>query len=159
MDIRNLNSQKKGLEYSMCPDIIKLDEERQELFLRLYQTGKDRKILENHLKETSLEYVQIYTALLESRRESFEKIQKRKGDRILKDSMKRFIKELSEMKGEPCVSETDSCLICAQYCRTISFGCGHKSVCPECAFKILSERKPKCPMCREDIKQAFRVFE
>lgn len=154
-----LTRQKKELEYKLSPEIKKLDEERHSLFLRLYQIGKDRKTLENSLKETSLEYLQIYTGLLESRRESFEKTQKRKGDRILKNSMKQFIKELSEIKGEPSVSETDSCLICTEYCKTISFGCGHKSVCPECAFKILSERKPKCPMCREDIKQAFRVFE
>jgi len=159
MDRISLDSRKKGLEYSLCPDIIKLDEERTQLFLRLYEIGKDRKNLENNLKETSLEYLQVCTGVLESRRESFEKTQKRKGDRIFKDKMKNFIKELSEMKGEPCLSENDSCLICAEYSKTISFGCGHKSVCPECAFKILSERKPICPMCREDIKQAFRVFE
>lgn len=159
MDRISLDSRKKGLEYSLCPDIIKLDEERTQLFLRLYEIGKDRKNLENNLKETSLEYLQVCTGVLESRRESFEKTQKRKGDRIFKDKMKNFIKELSEMKGEPSLSENDSCLICTEYSKTISFGCGHKSVCPECALKILSERKPICPMCREDIKQAFRVFE
>ena len=44
------------------------------------------------------------------------------------------------------------CSICFENTPTILFSCNHLFCCFECVLKIIEEYKPKCPVCREEIK-------
>jgi hypothetical protein len=47
---------------------------------------------------------------------------------------------------------TFHCSICFENTPTILFSCNHLFCCFDCVLKIIEEYKPKCPVCRDEIK-------
>lgn len=47
---------------------------------------------------------------------------------------------------------TFHCSICYENTPTILFSCNHLFCCFDCVLKIIEEYKPKCPVCRDEIK-------
>ena len=51
------------------------------------------------------------------------------------------------------------CTICIDEIATIAFiPCGHKKTCKQCSDTLI-KNKQKCPICRQAIKEAIRIFE
>ena len=147
------------IEYRSLPEFKQLDDERTRIFEQLHELQKMRKQYQLKLLATNPEYLQVCNKIKDKRQENIANREVRFSSHVSKKILKRNIKELSEMKCEPPSADNESCLVCSENSKIISFQCGHKSVCPKCALKIMNERKPICPICREEIKQAFRVFE
>jgi hypothetical protein len=66
--------------------------------------------------------------------------------------------------GEPKAPDgATTCSICMERPRCVAWTpCGHRSVCKTCARDLVAEnthRKPRCPVCREEVTGAVEVFD
>ena len=51
------------------------------------------------------------------------------------------------------------CAVCLNNARTKMFRpCGHMCVCDDCCESLLAMQSPQCPMCRQYVTEAFKVF-
>ncbi len=70
--------------------------------------------------------------------------------------------DLSRLQGEDkkAAENQESCIICLENERVVVYNyCGHLKFCIKCTKQLFSDEiKPKCPMCREVIESATRVY-
>ncbi|KAF9689976.1 hypothetical protein SADUNF_Sadunf01G0148100 [Salix dunnii] len=58
------------------------------------------------------------------------------------------------------VPDGQLCVICLTRRRRSAFiPCGHLACCHICAISVESEASPKCPLCRQAVRNSIRVFE
>ena len=50
------------------------------------------------------------------------------------------------------------CVICKKNARIIANRCGHKVLCRDCFFDLLSQPKAQCPICKVSLKHKSYVF-
>ncbi len=60
------------------------------------------------------------------------------------------------------ISEADLCSVCMRFkksCAVIHGATGHMCVCTRCANTILKQKAtPNCPICKQPIEMAVRIF-
>ncbi|GAU32971.1 hypothetical protein TSUD_358380 [Trifolium subterraneum] len=58
------------------------------------------------------------------------------------------------------VPDGQLCVICLmRRRRSVFIPCGHLVCCQGCAISVESEVAPKCPVCRQEIRDSVRIFE
>lgn len=58
------------------------------------------------------------------------------------------------------VPDGQLCVICVMRRRRSAFiPCGHLVCCQGCAIAVEREVAPKCPVCRQEIRNSVRIFE
>jgi hypothetical protein len=58
------------------------------------------------------------------------------------------------------VPDGQLCVICLmRRRRSVFIPCGHLVCCQGCAMSVESEVAPKCPVCRQEIRDSVRIFE
>ncbi len=69
--------------------------------------------------------------------------------------------ELSDSDENDVHSTDNACVVCMVNKRIVVLQCGHRQLCAACTVTLLrgQQSSQKCPTCREQIAQAFRVFE
>ncbi|PWA76710.1 E3 Ubiquitin ligase [Artemisia annua] len=68
--------------------------------------------------------------------------------------------EAAEDVADGDVPEGQLCVICLLRQRRSAFvPCGHLVCCPRCALSVERETSPKCPVCRQAIRNSVRIYE
>ncbi|CAN0906954.1 E3 ubiquitin-protein ligase SPL2 [Linum grandiflorum] len=71
--------------------------------------------------------------------------------------------EISEVESDEDVGEVEDgqlCVICLTRRRRSAFiPCGHLVCCQNCAISVEREASPKCPLCRQLIRNSIRIFD
>lgn len=58
------------------------------------------------------------------------------------------------------VPDGQLCVICLmRRRRSVFIPCGHLVCCQGCAISVEGEVSPKCPVCRQEIRDSVRIFE
>ncbi|KAK6914688.1 hypothetical protein RJ641_019805 [Dillenia turbinata] len=58
------------------------------------------------------------------------------------------------------VPDGELCVICLMRRRCCAFiPCGHLVCCQSCAFSVEVERTPKCPVCRQPVRNSMRIYD
>lgn len=58
------------------------------------------------------------------------------------------------------VPDGQLCVICLmRRRRSVFIPCGHLVCCQGCAISVESEVAPKCPVCRQEVRDSVRIFE
>ncbi|RYQ88718.1 hypothetical protein Ahy_B09g095750 isoform C [Arachis hypogaea] len=58
------------------------------------------------------------------------------------------------------IADGQLCVICLmRRRRSVFVPCGHLVCCQGCAISVEREVAPKCPVCRQEIRQSVRIFE
>ena len=58
------------------------------------------------------------------------------------------------------VPDGQLCVICLmRRRRSVFIPCGHLVCCQGCAISVEREVAPKCPVCRQEIRDSVRIFE
>lgn len=58
------------------------------------------------------------------------------------------------------VPDGQLCVICLmRRRRSVFIPCGHLVCCQGCAISVEGEVLPKCPVCRQEIRDSVRIFE
>uniref|UniRef100_A0A0C9QP68 RING-type E3 ubiquitin transferase n=1 Tax=Wollemia nobilis TaxID=56998 RepID=A0A0C9QP68_9CONI len=65
---------------------------------------------------------------------------------------------LDEESGD--VPDGQLCVVCLMRRRRSAFiPCGHHVCCPRCANLVERESNPKCPVCRQDVRNSVRIYD
>jgi len=70
--------------------------------------------------------------------------------------LSKFLKKLRRIQDEK--TSENPCYICLEHSPVIVFSCGHKRTCAGCSLIVLRQGKV-CPLCKEEIVSATRVWE
>lgn len=58
------------------------------------------------------------------------------------------------------VPEGELCVICLMRRRRSAFvPCGHRVCCHYCAISVAREGTPRCPVCRQEIRNSLRIYD
>lgn len=64
----------------------------------------------------------------------------------------------AEESGE--VADGELCVVCLMRRRRSAFvPCGHLVCCQRCALSVEREASPKCPVCRQPIRNSVRIYD
>jgi len=75
-----------------------------------------------------------------------------------RDPLSSCLEKLSAIIDTPIIEgEEDSCCVCVENKAVIVFNCGHKKTCAGCSISLINGNR-KCPVCREGIVFATKVF-
>ncbi|CAK7356523.1 unnamed protein product [Dovyalis caffra] len=70
------------------------------------------------------------------------------------------VSQIDEDEEAGDVPDGQLCVICLMRRRRSAFiPCGHLACCHSCAISVESEVSPKCPLCRQAIRNSIRIFE
>ena len=66
---------------------------------------------------------------------------------------------LPRAPGGPAAAVEDECVVCLERGRDhVLLPCGHLCVCEACALQVQGGPTPVCPLCRQGVQSAVRVF-
>ncbi|XP_061982302.1 E3 ubiquitin-protein ligase SPL2-like isoform X2 [Populus nigra] len=70
------------------------------------------------------------------------------------------VSQIDDNEDAGDVPEGQLCVICLMRRRRAAFiPCGHLACCHTCAISVESEVSPKCPLCRQAVRNSIRIFE
>lgn len=70
------------------------------------------------------------------------------------------VSQIDDEEDAGDVPEGQLCVICLMRRRRSAFiPCGHLACCHTCAISVESEVSPKCPLCRQPVRNSIRIFE
>lgn len=168
---------------SMMPSIsATITQEKEDKIKELTQKEKEKKELLDKLRlanKLEKNLIEKEKALLRDIEQSYhekrEKIEmlKKEEEKLLEETIKRK-KEIARLAkcnifstpenniqenwdDDTSSKNTSTCKICFDGELEIAFNCGHICVCQQCAI-IIQKGKKECPLCREKITSALRVY-
>lgn len=61
--------------------------------------------------------------------------------------------------ADPSQTQITTCCVClAEPAEQVCVPCGHRTTCTACMQRIRASSQPRCPLCREPIREAVRLF-
>ena len=127
----------------LCDEVLNLRKDKDKSIVRFYEFNEKLKVINSlYIKEKNKNMIPCKISIND-----------------LKELVNNSDKQNSNNNNDK--KEIDNiCNICLVNNKQLAFNCGHFCCCLHCGLHLLesSKKKQKCPICRVDISNIFRIY-